>query len=248
MTTPNLSRRRALLAFLLIAAAGGVPLTLLSGIDLTVAGLFYEPGRGFPARYDPAMVFLREAVKAVGVLLAAACVVSASWRLARGRYLFGLHARAIAYLLITALVGPVLVVEGVFKSHWGRARPGHLIEFGGDKTYSPPLVVADQCADNCSFVSGEASYGFYFVTLGFLAASRRRRRALFAAGIGFGAAIGLMRMAQGGHFLSDIFFSGVFIFAVAWLLHYLILERDALAPPARWIMARLGRPRGGLEG
>ncbi len=240
MTVSKKNRRRAIVAFLLVVAAGGAPLTLFPGIDLWAARQFYDPAVGFPARYDPTVSFLREAVKAVGVLLAAASVASIGWRMVRGRYLFGLHGRAVAYLLITALVGPVLTVEGVFKSNWGRARPGHLVEFGGDKIYSPPLVIADQCARNCSFVSGEAAYGFYFVTLGFLAPPGRRRRALFAAGIGFGSAIGLMRMAQGGHFLSDIFFSGVFIFAIAWLLHYLILERDALAPPARWISAKLG--------
>jgi len=236
---------RGVLTFLAVTLPLGAVLTLVPEIDLWVAAQFYDPERGFPAGYNSRVAFLREAVKIVGYGLAVLCVASLLHRLVRGRYLAGLHTRAVAYLLLTALVGPVIVVEGTFKSHWGRARPAHLIEFGGDKSYSPPLVMADQCATNCSFVSNESSFGFFFVTLGFIAARPAWRRRLFAAGIAFGSAIGLIRIAQGGHFLSDIFFSGVFIVAIAWFLHYLVLERDCLAAPARWIAAKLGLPTPG---
>ena len=53
--------------------------------------------------------------------------------------------------------GPGLVVNGVLKAFWGRARPSQILEFGGAAQFTPPVQIADQCARNCSFVSGEAS-------------------------------------------------------------------------------------------
>ena len=38
----------------------------------------------------------------------------------------------------------------------------------------------------------------------------------------FGAAMGVLRMAGGAHFFSDVVFAGVFMFLVVWTLHGLI--------------------------
>ena len=35
----------------------------------------------------------------------------------------------------------------------------------------------------------------------------------------FGAAVGVLRMAAGAHFFSDVMFAGVFTFLVIWLMH-----------------------------
>ncbi|MFI4988720.1 MAG: phosphatase PAP2 family protein, partial [Alphaproteobacteria bacterium] len=96
--------------------------------------------------------------------------------------------------------------------------------FGGDKLYTPPLSIADQCRHNCSFVSGEASLGFAFVAFGFAARTRCRQRLGMAAGLALGSNFGLLRMAQGGHFLSDVYFAGVLMVGLAWLLHHLLIE------------------------
>jgi membrane-associated phospholipid phosphatase len=42
------------------------------------------------------------------------------------------------------------------------------------------------------------------------------------AALVFGMAVGLLRIAAGGHFFSDVAFSGVFTFFVIWLVHGLI--------------------------
>jgi membrane-associated phospholipid phosphatase len=57
---------------------------------------------------------------------------------------------------------------------------------------------------------------FFFVT---------RRRVLVASAAALaGTLIGLVRIAQGAHFLSDVIFSGVFTFLSGWLLYFLILR------------------------
>ena len=40
-----------------------------------------------------------------------------------------------------------------------------------------------------------------------------------AAALAFGAAVGVLRMAAGAHFFSDVVFAGVFAFLVIWLTH-----------------------------
>jgi lipid A 4'-phosphatase len=52
-------------------------------------------------------------------------------------------------------------------------------------------------------------------------------------------AVGLLRIAAGGHFFSDVAFSGVFIFLIIWLAHGLIYRWRATritdAAVERWL-------------
>ena len=119
-------------------------------------------------------------------------------------------------------VGPGLVANVVLKDNWGRARPRSVVEFGGTKHFTPALIPAGECARNCSFVSGEASSAF----VPFFAAALsppQFRRMLFGAGLVIGLAAGLVRISQGGHFLSDILFAGIFMALTASALHILLI-------------------------
>ena len=60
---------------------------------------------------------------------------------------------------------------------------------------------------------------------------KARRRGV-AAALGFGAFVGLVRIAQGGHFLSDVVWAGLLVFGTTAILHWWIVERDGLAAPA----------------
>jgi lipid A 4'-phosphatase len=42
------------------------------------------------------------------------------------------------------------------------------------------------------------------------------------AALAFGAGVGILRMAAGAHFFSDVVFAGVFTFLLIWLTHGLI--------------------------
>jgi lipid A 4'-phosphatase len=111
-------------------------------------------------------------------------------------------------MAICLITGPLVVANIGLKDHWGRARPRDVIEFSGTKAFTPPFPPANQCESNCSFVSGEASSTFIVLfAAAFLFAPYSRR--FVAAGIILGALTGLIRMAQGGHFLSDVIFAGV---------------------------------------
>jgi membrane-associated phospholipid phosphatase len=78
--------------------------------------------------------------------------------------------------------------------------------------------------------------GFFLVTFALLAAPGARRRAAVAAAVAAGAVIGLGRMAQGSHWLSDIVFAGFINIGVAWTLHYWLVTRDEVSSAAANLM------------
>jgi lipid A 4'-phosphatase len=184
-------------------------------IDLWSSGLFFKPGQGFILSDIPLVRSLHVTIdqfgKLGGIALLALWAASFIPQLPR---LIGKR-RIIAYITLSLLLGPGLLVNGIFKDHWGRARPNQIELFGGSSHYSPPFIPSDQCDRNCSFVSGHAALGFFLITPAFFA---RRRKIWFAVGLLAGGLIGLMRMGQGGHFLSDIVFAFYAVYFTAWAL------------------------------
>jgi lipid A 4'-phosphatase len=133
--------------------------------------------------------------------------------------------------LATIAIGAGLIVNVMLKDQWGRARPSQIVEFGGVMQFTPPFAMAEQCVRNCSFVAGHPSMVFAFFGLA-LFATRRRGLALAAVTVG-GVLAGLGRIMQGGHFLSDVIFSGVIMFITAWLIHRAIAPLRLEGPMSR---------------
>jgi lipid A 4'-phosphatase len=136
------------------------------------------------------------------------------------------------YLVLCLGVGPGLVTNTLLKDQWGRARPAQIVEFGGSKTFTPPLLPADQCARNCSFVSGEAASMFAVFYAAALIVPQWSLPTMIA-GTMVGLAAGLVRVVQGGHFLSDVVFAGVFMAVTAAGLHRLMFGRSGAGATAR---------------
>ncbi|MDB5360204.1 MAG: phosphatase family protein [Rhodospirillales bacterium] len=213
------------------AVAAGVLFMALPGIDLWVSGLFWRPADGFflrdwaPFRDVYAAVPVVTWALVVGLLLLGLAV----WIL--GRAIGPFDRRTIPFLLLSIAIGPGLLTNTVLKDHWGRARPNQVTQFGGMKAFTPVLRPSDQCGHNCSFPSGHGAMAFSLVALGFLPATRRRRQWVTGTALGFGALVALVRIGQGGHFLSDNIFAALLVSAVAWGLHRWIVEDDGLDRP-----------------
>ena len=124
--------------------------------------------------------------------------------------------RPATYLLLVIAIGPGLVVNLIFKDHWGRPRPAHVTAFGGPHHYIPPLQIGS--TGEKSFTCGHCSVGFAMFGMFFL--SKKRKKFYFALTLCLGGILGLTRMSAGGHFVSDILWSGYLVFFVAWLLYY----------------------------
>jgi len=219
---------------LLFFAAAAVALALLSeipAIDLWVSGLFYEPGRGFPLGDSLAVQIVYRGVPYLATAIVLALLSSLVAALLR-RPLLGISARAAIFLLLALAIGPGILTNVVLKDHWGRARPAQIVAFGGTRDFTPAAMPAAQCDRNCSFTSGHAAVGFYLVSFAFLARTRRGRWAGQAAAIALGSLFGLARIAQGGHFLSDVVVSGLLVYATSWLLYQAMIAA-AVPPTAR---------------
>lgn len=205
------------------------------GIDLAVTGLFGD-GQGFPLRRSTfwnavrdTMIGLTDGTMVVVIGMLVAGLVWPACRV--------LRIRVLIFAIACYALGPGLLVNAVFKSHSGRARPWNVDLFGGDATFSPVLHVADQCRSHCSFVSGEGSTLATVATiLLLLAVPALPRRSRIAAGICIVAiAVGgsLLRVAFGAHFLSDVIFSWLICVPVVLLLYLAFgLHRlDGVAAP-----------------
>lgn len=119
----------------------------------------------------------------------------------------------IAVLALSLALGPGLLVNVVLKDHSHRPRPYQTREFGGDEAFRPFWRFDGACRRNCSFVSGEGSASFWTVAPALLAPPPLRVAAV-AAALAFGAGVSLLRIAAGGHYLSDTVFAGL----LTWLV------------------------------
>ena len=141
----------------------------------------------------------------------------------------------------------MLLVNGVLKTHSGRARPADVAAFGGEAAFTPPLRMADECARNCAFVSGEGAGAVALaIGVGALAPPSRGLRAGLAA---MAALVCALRVATGRHFLSDVVFAALLVGMLGLALHRLMrierargtLTREALAHDLRLLRERLAR-------
>jgi lipid A 4'-phosphatase len=205
------------------AVAGAIFLAVPE-IDLGVARVFHAPETGFMGRRLAWVEWVRQGFVALyfGTVALTLAGLALTWR-GRSAWL-RLGGRQWLFLAACLAAGPGLVANLVFKSQWGRARPSQIVEFGGTRAFTPPLAIARQCPRNCSFVSGEAA-STYTVLYAAAALVPQWSVALVVAGTLGGLLTGLVRMAQGAHFLSDVIFAGVFMALTVLALRRLILQR-----------------------
>jgi lipid A 4'-phosphatase len=111
--------------------------------------------------------------------------------------------REVFFLIATLTIGSGLIVNLGMKDHLHRPRPINMRQFGGPQEFRPWYRFDGACRKNCSFPSGEASSAFWMVAPALLAPPPIRAPAI-AAALAFGGSASALRMAFGGHFLSDV--------------------------------------------
>lgn len=231
--------KRARLELAATAAIVGVLAAIIfvgwPSLDLAVSRSFNLGRRHFWLTGSEFVGDLRSLFMLVTWAAGVAAVAGIVLAIATRRHLFGLGLPQWLFLVLVLALGPGIVANTVFKDNWSRPRPSQIVELGGTQPFVPVLERSGQCNRNCSFVSGEASAIF---ALGFAIAmvARRRRARLMGVAVLAGGVIGFIRIGEGGHFLSDVAFAGVFMGLVVALLHWLIfgLLRGRLGDEAKW--------------
>ena len=134
--------------------------------------------------------------------------------------------RGLVFLIATMAIGPGLVVNLGLKDHAHRPRPIQTTEFGGPFEFRPWYRFDGACRHNCSFVSGEGSEAFWMVAPASLAPPPLQAPAV-AGALLFGVLAGLLRMAFGGHYLSDVLLAGLITLTIVRSVRMLLFaDRD----------------------
>lgn len=213
------------------AVFGGVFLLMMAFLfyhnaqwDVAVAKTFYEPGTGFKARV-PFIDFMRSAVVYVSYTCVAIIFLGWMAHFFKTKTKWGFSNHAAAFLFISLVLGPGILINGVCKNGFHRARPHQTVEFGGQKEFTPAFVITNQCKKNCSFVSGDTSIMYYLFAFFLLVPGWRL--AGFAISLSLGFLVGYGRMKYGAHFMSDVLFSA-FLTYLTTILVYLLLGKPTL--------------------
>lgn len=198
-------------------------------LDLTIARYFYHMGEGTVEHFvdNPFTRIMYE----FGIYPAWLVVIPAMAILALSYLIKPLKAwRSHAlYLVITLAIGSGFFVNVALKNNWGRPRPQQVIEFGGVQEfrpfYEPNFFHSPEPSH--SFPCGHCTMGFFFFAFVFMGIRCNKRWLTYLGwvlAIGLGTMMSVARMAQGGHFLSDVLFSALIMWLTALICDWLIYE------------------------
>lgn len=226
-----LNNRKVLFGLLGLIAACSIIFVVWPSVDLQITGWFFK-GAGFPIAHNgPIEAFRLLLWDASLVVLALFLVMTLASAILR-RPLLRLPLRTWAYGLTIYLLGPGILVNGILKAYWGRARPFSVSDFGGDRLFSRAYTISDQCSANCSFVSGEVAgstamaIGLWLILSAWRDTMPKAIHALLAAMIvAMPFVTGLQRVAAGNHFASDAILAGLFVALIAALLRPMLRPR-----------------------
>ena len=183
-------------------------------VDMHVAARFFDPVAHWPVGATQPWRWLKHHGTApawVVSLAALAVLLAGLWSRRAAQF-----RRDALGLTLSMALAPGLVVNGVRKKNWARQRPRDVQVLGGDREFVRVLDRAPRGSGE-AFPSGHASSAFYPVALYFVLRRRDRHRAAFATltlALSYGVLMGIARIAQGAHFVSDI----VWAAAIDWFV------------------------------
>lgn len=200
-------------------------------IDLDVSAWFYDPKTGFWLAGLAWLESFRQLVWNLSIMMFVLSLAGLGFAWAK-KPLLSLGARDWGYVSALFLLGPVLLVNIILKQHWGRARPADITLFGGAHDFTPPWQPTDQCATNCSFVSGEVS-GAVVLAVAMVMLRPGLAPYLPVWGLKIWTMLSLtlplaimaQRVVTGRHFLSDTVFAALFMLTLAVVLRRLMWRR-----------------------
>jgi len=245
-----LTRRLFYLAIGALAAAS-LALAVWPELDLAATRWFWREGEGFWLTSHGWAAFLRRVSMWPTIALGIAAMVSLIQHIAFPATRQFMRARAALFLFLTVMAAPVILVNGILKEQWERGRPVHVTEFGGPGTFTPWWRPGDgmTCRTNCSFISGEASGAAWLAAPALLAPPAARPAALAAVAV-YTVVISGLRIAFGGHFLSDTLLAILATLLIVAAAHHWLIRRPGAASETVIAerLARIGEPLRALFG
>jgi lipid A 4'-phosphatase len=206
----------------------GIPLILtipfyIWPADILWQQLFYENGWIFEKDFFWQLLYNHGKWPMVGVILLSIAILIYSALTKK----MADYRRPALYMLVMILLSSGYIVNILLKGNFGRPRPRHIVEFGGTFQYQLPFEPGIPGSGN-SFPSGHATLGFLFFGLSFVLRrfNLKASTVVFWLALFFGLTMGLGRNIQGGHFASDVIWSGGFSWLVAAVLYHQLFYRE----------------------
>jgi lipid A 4'-phosphatase len=216
--------RAGLLIALSLSLAFVVFYLIYPEIDLLIGGAFYDAvTRTFPLGSYFAATVAREAAMIIAWAICMPALVAVVIKLMRPDRPMLVGGRTVLYFVITMTLAAGIVTNLAFKTYWGRPRPVSVVEFNGPWQFKAWWQPGGACDKNCSFFSGEAATAFWTYAPASVAPPAWRPLAYLGATL-FGLATGGLRVAFGGHFVSDVVAAGLVTFLLVWLVHGLMFR------------------------
>ncbi|MDF1877818.1 phosphatase PAP2 family protein [Sulfurimonas sp. SAG-AH-194-L11] len=193
---------------------------LFPQIDLSFSSLFYD--NGFYLKGSLYEKFFYKSVPIVVATLALFSIILFFYNTLQKKNILGVDKKTIIYIILVLALAPGLIVNTTLKENWGRARPGEIVAFGGDKEFTPAFVLSNQGGN--SFSSGHGSAAFS--VLGFALLARSRKKLWISLALMYGVAVSFARIIAGGHFLSDNITSFFIVYITTYALYGYFFKDD----------------------
>ena len=201
-----------LIIAIILCAFFSVVFFIFPQIDIKFSALFFHHGSFYN---QPWMLVARDVLDlAVWVFMLILLLILIWGWLVRKKL-----TKSVLFLILCFALGPGLLVNVVLKNHWGRPRPVAITQFGGELVYQKPWVISSQCITNCSFVAGDPSTAFAFFALVVLIRKKFWRNLIFGLCMANWVFFASLRIAAGGHFLSDVLIGATLVWIVIWLTY-----------------------------
>lgn len=195
-------------------------------LDLQVSSYFFDDKHFVTGTLTDSLfdygVLPAQIITLLAILLYLLSYVRGYWKFLR---------KACLVIILTMAVGEGFIVHAVLKDHWGRPRPKQVEQFGGQQEFRPYYKpnFFNQPEPSKSFVCGHCGMGFFFLVFTVLGLRYQNKWMIgcgLAAGIGLGSVMGIARIAQGGHFLTDVLWSAYVIWLTAVVSDYLVYNQE----------------------
>ena len=204
-------------------------------LDLRISQYFFQP----PATIPDAKPWLGQRLHSVAFIYHSAKIPALTLALlsiavlivGRRQQQWRLWRRQAIFIVLFLLTGPWLLVNVALKDGLGKASPSELRTFGGAYAYAQ-FWEPGTGKKNGAFHSGHAAIAFSLMAPYFFLRQQHRQwaqRFLFS-GLAWGLIVGMARVAQGGHFFSDVIWSGFISYLLGILLAALFRFDQAPSP------------------
>jgi len=204
----------------------GIVLYFFPEFDLAISRFFFDETNKFYFSNEPILKIIYKSVNLLVITMGIGIIGTYFYQLYTKKSMKYFDKKALVYLFMVFAFGSGVIVNLGLKQNFGRARPTQIVQFGGEKKFTPATVVNSAYIKDChSFSCGHCSFALGFIAFFFLF----RKRWILITAIGYGLIVSLGRIMQGGHFFSDFIFSWIVMLLTAKLLYDYMYKKKLYA-------------------